>query len=189
MTDVLMNIDPKPTVRPEQPYAAGDAARGHLPLKPTARRLRPLVVFLAILASLAMAPHTGSAANRCLDTADKLLFKVKSWSDLRKWFESYADCDDGDVAEGVSDYVAVSLAQHWRDLPKLEHQIEKSDRFGAFVLRHIDSTDDLHDLAAIVDNATKRCPSHSTALCASLANAARMALEEPTEHQDILHHD
>jgi hypothetical protein len=155
----------------------------------TMHALRALAVLLAILVSLAMAPHTGSAADRCMNTADKLLFKAKSWSDLRKWFDIYADCDDGDLAEGVSNYVAVSLAQHWRDLPKLERQIEKNSRFEAFVIRHIDSTDDLDDLAGIVDNATKRCPSHSTALCASLANAARKALEEPTEHQDILHHD
>jgi hypothetical protein len=139
--------------------------------------LRTMAVLFAILLPW-LAPPTCSAADRCMDTADKVFFKVKSWSGLRKWFESYVDCDDGSLAEGVSDYVVVSLAQHWPDLPKLERQIEKNSRFEAFVLRHIDATTDLDDLAAIGRNATERCPSRSTTLCASLANAAREALKE-----------
>lgn len=35
--------------------------------------------------------------------------------------------------------------------------------------------------SCIVDNATKRCPSHSTTLCASLAEAAREALKQTEE--------
>jgi hypothetical protein len=113
-----------------------------------------------------------------MDTADHLLFKVKSWSGLRKWFESYVDCDDGYLAEGVSDYVAVSLAQCWQGLPELERQVKSNPRFEAFVLQHIDATADSDDLEAIVEHATKRCPNHSIALCSSIISAARKALEE-----------
>lgn len=141
------------------------------------RSLRTLS-FLALLALIFSAPHPCRAANRCQDTADELLFKVKSWSGLHQWFESYADCDDGYLAEGVSDYVVVSLAHRWHDLAKLRRQIERDPRFEAFVLQHVDPTTDSDDLQAIVENATKRCPSHSATFCTSLAGAARKALEE-----------
>jgi hypothetical protein len=139
--------------------------------------LRTILGPIAILACLFMAPPT-HAADRCMDTADELFFKVKSWSGLRKWFEVYEDCDDGYLAEGVSDYVVVSLAQRWRDLPKLRREMERNPRFEAFVLRHIDATTDSGDLEAIIENATQRCPSRSVALCASMIKGAQEALEE-----------
>jgi hypothetical protein len=142
---------------------------------------RCMAVLGAILASLTLAPDTYSATNRCTDTADKHLFKVKSWSGLRKWFESYPDCDDGYLSEGVSDYVAVSLGQRWSDLPRLQREMKRNSRFEAFVIQHIDPTDDSDDLAAIVENATQRCPIHSETLCASLAKAAREALKQIEE--------
>jgi hypothetical protein len=145
----------------------------------TMRLLRLLFFLLPVLAFLGSAPHPCSAADRCSGIADERFFsKVKSWSGLRKWFESYADCDDGGLAEGISDYAVVSLAQHWRDLPELKRQIEKNSRFEAFVLRHIDATTDSDDLKKVVENATQRCPEHSTALCSSIAGAARAALDE-----------
>lgn len=141
--------------------------------------LRLISCLLLLLAFLGSAPHTCSAADRCMDTADKLLFKVKSWSGLRKWFESYAPpCDDGYLAEGVSDYVVVSLAQHWDGLPELKHQIKSNSQFEAFVLRHIDATTDDNDLRKVVENATRRCPRHSTALCSSIISAAQEALKD-----------
>jgi hypothetical protein len=118
--------------------------------------------------------------------ADPQLFKVKSWSGLRKWFERYVDCDDGSLAEGVSDYVVVSLAHQWQDLPKLERQMKRNPHFEAFVLKHIDSTTDSDDLKAIVEHATRRCPDDSIALCSSMISAARQALEEAPEDQSRL---
>ena len=144
---------------------------------------RTLPALLAILGSMLMAPLVCHAADRCLDTADELLFKVKSWPELRTWFESYASCDDGSLAEGVSDYVAISLACHWQDLPELRRQIKRNPRFEAFVIQHIDATDDSDDLKALLENATKRCPTHSAALCASLVKAAREALAAIAEIQ------
>jgi hypothetical protein len=154
----------------------------------TMRSLRLLFFLLPILAFLGPATHPCSAADRCTGIADERLFKVKSWSGLRKWFESYADCDDGSLAEGVDDYVVVSLARHWRDLPELKRQMEKSPQFGTFVIRHIGGTAGSDDLEKVVENATQRCPEHSAALCSSIASAARAALEEigrsePSNHE------
>lgn len=140
--------------------------------------LRTLSGPFLLLAFLCSAPPTCSASDRCMNTADELLFKVKSWSDLREWFENYTDCDDGYLAEGVSDYVVVSLAQRWQDFPELKHQIGRNSRFKDFVLRHIDATTDSNDLQKVVENATRRCPEHSTALCSSIVGIAQEALKE-----------
>jgi hypothetical protein len=136
------------------------------------------LVLLAML-SLALLPaRVLRAEERCSDTADRILFKGKSWADLRRWFTRYADCDDGDLAEGVSDDVAIYLARKWRDLPKLEHEIKREPRFREFVLRHIDSTADTDDLEAAKKNATQKCPARSSDLCAAIAGAAQSALED-----------
>lgn len=140
--------------------------------------LRALFVLLPLLVVLNPALHADGTADRCMDTADRRLSKVKSWSGLRRWFERYPDCDDGYLAEGVSEYVVVSLARRWQDLPRLQRQMKRNSRFEAFVLRHIDATTDTGDLEAVVENATQRCPKHSAPLCSSIASAAREALAE-----------
>jgi hypothetical protein len=136
------------------------------------------LVLLAMLALALLPARVLRAEERCSDTADRILFKGKSWADLRRWFTSYADCDDGDLAEGVSDDVAVYLAKKWRDLPKLEREIKREPRFREFVLRHIDATADTDDIEAVKENATRRCPARSSDLCAAIAAAAQSALEE-----------
>jgi hypothetical protein len=141
------------------------------------RRRRGLVL-LAVLVPLLLSARWASAADRCNVTADTLLFKVKSWADLHRWFKSYADCDDGDLAEGLAEYVTSSLAKEWQDLPKLEREIKKDPRFKAFVLRHLDATADTDDLEAVKKNATERCPAGSADLCASIAGAAQSTLKE-----------
>ena len=83
--------------------------------------LKPL-----LLVCLLLSPAISRAEDRCSDTADKALFKTSSWSDLRKWFERYPDCDDGYLAEGVSDITVSWLARHWNDLPRLERQIRRN---------------------------------------------------------------
>ncbi len=140
-------------------------------------RIRGLVL-LAMLALALLPARAAIAEDRCNDTADRLLFKAKSWADLRRWSTSYADCDDGGLAEGASDYVVVFLAKKWRDLPKLEREIKREPRFRAFVLRHIDATADTDDIEAVKENATQRCPARSSDLCAAIASAAQSALED-----------
>jgi hypothetical protein len=135
------------------------------------------LILLAIIALALLPARAVRAEERCNDTADRLLFKAKSWADLRRWSTSYADCDDGGLAEGVSDDVAIYLARKWRDLPKLEHEIKREPRFREFVLRHIDATAHTDDLEAVKENATQRCPARSSALCAAIASAAQNALE------------
>jgi hypothetical protein len=140
-------------------------------------QIRGLVLLAALVLPL-LPVRAAGAEERCSDTADRLLFKTKSWADLRRWFTRYADCDDGYLAEGLDDYVAVFLASKWRDLPKLEREIQKEPRFREFVLLHIGATANDDDLEAARNNATQRCPARSAALCAAIASKAQSALEE-----------
>lgn len=141
------------------------------------------LVLLAMLALPFLPARAAGAEERCNDTADRLLFKVKSWTDLRRWFTSYADCDDGNLADGISEDVVVFLARQWQDLPKLEREIQREPRFRAFVLAHIDATTDTADLEAVKKNASQSCPARSAALCASIASAAQSVLEEARQPQ------
>jgi hypothetical protein len=143
------------------------------------KRIRNRGLVLLAMLPLALLPARAvSAEDRCNDTADRLLFKAKSWADLRRWSTSYADCDDGYFAEALDDDVAVFLAKRWRDLPKLEREIAREPRFREFVLRHVGATADSDDLEAVKKNATQKCPARSSALCAAIAAAAQSALEE-----------
>jgi len=150
------------------------------------RLLRPLLrsrwLLLSLLFCLIPGTPAARAENRC-DAADRELFsKVPSWSELREWHAKYPDCDDGALSEGVSDDVVISLAKKWQDLPKLESQIKRHPDFKDFVLGHIDATTDWDDLQAVLDNATQRCPKRSSALCASIAEAARKARDEAKQN-------
>jgi hypothetical protein len=141
-------------------------------------RWRRGLVLLAVVVPLLLSARWAGAADRCNVTADTLLFKVKSWADLHRWFRDYADCDDGNLADDVSEYVTSSLAKDWKDFPRLEQEIKHEPRFKEFVLHHIDTTTDTDDLEAVRRNATERCPAGSADLCASIAGAAQSTLKE-----------
>ena len=143
--------------------------------------LRLLLVLLAVLGvgSLLALPAAGAEARDRCDRAEQALSKAKSWTELRQWSSEYGeDCDDGHLAERVSEIVSISLAERWQDLPKLERQIKKAPRFREFVLRHIDSTAAIGDLEEVVENARKWCPVGLDSLCGAIGGEAAKALEE-----------
>jgi len=143
---------------------------------------RSLGMALAVAGlTLFVSPQVAFAADRCGDIADKALFRSKTWSDLRRWFEQFPDCDDGYISEGVSEYVTRFLAKRWSELPTLVREIKRNAQFERFVLDHIDATAAYDNLKAIVDSATKRCPSDTKSLCESIADSAREAVAE-VEH-------
>ena len=101
----------------------------------------------------------------------------------QEWFKGYADCDDGNLADDVSEYVTSSLAKDWKDFPKLEQEIKKEPRFQELVLHHIDATTSIDDLEAVKKNADQRCPAGSKPLCSAIAAAAQSALDEHKQAQ------
>src|SRR5258708_40262423 len=68
---------------------------------------------------------------------------LRTWADLYHAYETYnRRCEEGVVGEGLSDFVARTLANHWNELPKLKRMFSTDPKFRSYVLEHINATDD-----------------------------------------------
>ncbi len=101
-----------------------------------------------------------------------------TWERLHRLFLTFPGCDDGVYAEGYSDFVARSLARHWDRLDELKALTSSDKGFSDFVLRHIDASADLDDIALLLSNAQDRCPAESSSLCSAIIQAAHLALKD-----------
>jgi hypothetical protein len=146
-------------------------------------RIARSALLLVVGCSLLCFSLEGAAEERCssTDAAEDALDAVKSWSALRSWQQHFAACDDGDIAEAVSEYVTAGLAKEWTGLSELEREVKGSPDFQGFVLQHIDATADDDDLQAVLANATQHCPPRSGSLCTVIADAAKKALADSQE--------
>jgi hypothetical protein len=117
---------------------------------------------------------------RC-DAADKVVTKARTWTDLRVFFDKYLACDDGYIAEGVSDTVVQILTHRWKSLCQLGTNDSQSTDFRAWVLGHIDATCAESDLSRVVQLASKKCPPTEGELCIAIKKAAEAALADLKE--------
>ena len=131
--------------------------------------------FLAVFAS------STNAADICREKADAALKNIKTWQDLRSWYENYPECDDGYFAEGISDFVVTSLAKQWHTLSALQQAINRNSSFKGFVMKHIDSTTDENNLRLVAHNAKAKCPSTLLNLCGEIKKNTQAALKEEQE--------
>ncbi len=113
---------------------------------------------LALTLLVVLYTATINAEDICRYKADPALSNMKTWSDLRSWFENYRICDDGYFAEGLSEFVTSTLANKWDHLDALKIEISKSRKLKEFVLHHIDPTTDEDNLMIIHRNADIKCP-------------------------------
>lgn len=110
--------------------------------------------------------------------ADAGVDRLHSWDAFYKWFSVYRHCDDGGIAEGVSEAVARNLVDRWETLPRLAELARKTPEFRRFVFQHVDATLDSKDLDKIQSNAAKRCPTDLTAFCSELKKKVVQAKAE-----------
>ena len=139
--------------------------------------LRKLLVTIFLIVFLAMSTNV-DAEELCIDKAGAALTKLKSWKDLRLWYESYSRCDDGYIAEGVSEFVTASLAKNWVNLRSLNREILKNQAFHRFIMKHIDATTDEEHLITISINDRKQCPSSLKPLCKGIEKNVQKALKD-----------
>jgi len=104
--------------------------------------------------------------------------RIRAWDALHKWYMTYRRCDDGSIAEGISEDVARILVDHWKTLPKLDELASEDARFKRFVIKHIDATLRGEDVEKIERNARMNCPAELTGICADLKKRARSTLKE-----------
>ncbi len=101
--------------------------------------------------------------------ADTETDNLKTWDSVYKFYKQFSHCDDGGIAEGVSDAVAKLLANRWDSFAEFARLASDHKGFESFVLRHVDETIDWsHDAPTIFQNARSHCPPQSRRLCKAL---------------------
>ena len=170
-----------------------DRFRRALPLSclSVARRPEDLVVSRSIVRALlaatllvAASPGGGYAGGipccRTEDVADSdsLMNSLDSWQDLHRAYPVLLRCDDGDIAEGISEFVVHHLATHWNTFPELATVAQTDTAFGSWVVGHIDATTDWDETARIVRHAHGGGPARFGAFRQRVGEAARSANAE-----------
>ncbi len=120
---------------------------------------------------------TASAAvQKCDDgiaiQASALIATINTWTHLHQFYEKYLSCDDGYVAEGVSEKVTVMLAEDWSSLNELEPFQRADPMFEKFILHHVDATVPTDRLTSIWKQADTQCPPTLIKFCQQLKASA-----------------
>jgi hypothetical protein len=141
-----------------------------------------LVVVTLVMYGAASAQANKSQTVPCSDrqssSAEDEADRLRSWDALHNSFLKYRNCDDGAVADGFSESVARIFVEHWEALPKLSELSKQDPTFYRFVLKHVDATLDVDDLARIKEDAIKRCPKGLSILCRELRSRTEHAIAE-----------
>ena len=128
-----------------------------------------LLVFLCAAATRAALAQTHGCTVEKMKQAEKETDNLKSWELVYEFYETYSRCDDGGVAEGVSDKIAKLLANHWSSVAEFVSIANNDKKFEKFVLRHVDATIDWeHDGPKIHENAQLHCPVNLKQMCREL---------------------
>jgi len=140
------------------------------------RNFRRLGMVVCVVAAFVAVSRHGHAEEHSCSTADAKradseVYGLHSWDALFKWYRAYRQCDDGGIAEGVSEAVARNLVDRWGTLPQFAKLATTTPGFRRFVIQHVDETLDSRDLKKIYANAATRCPTGLRAFCDDLKKA------------------
>ena len=109
--------------------------------------------------------------------AESFFDNSRNWDLMHRFYRQFAQCDDGAIAEEVSDTVAKLLVNHWDSFGKFERISQHDKGFEEFVLRHIDESMDWNDAPRILENAQSRCTPSAKRLCNLLIEKTRVVLK------------
>ena len=133
-------------------------------------------VTVGILVASAPTAARGCAAPRT-DAAAAAADHLRGWPEVFSFYRDYRDCDDGGVADAVTDAVVRLLAGRWGDLATLARIVRDNPNFKSFVLSHVDSTADTKDLERVRNQSSQRCPPDLRSLCKDVTAAAEKAMQ------------
>ena len=111
---------------------------------------------------------TNAQAKGVCDAAEQTIDSVKTWRELYTYSRTYFGCDNGGVAEGISDKVSQLMVHDWASLSSVSAKIRSDAAFSTFVLKHIDETWSRDDLDTAKQNAATHCPKGLDAFCKSV---------------------
>lgn len=116
-----------------------------------------------------------------MDSADTVISSIKNWQDVHSFFATLKQCDDGGMAEGISDAVVKLLANKWDSVEELAILTRQDKNFQEWVLIHINATVNGDDLESIISHARDECPADNRKLCENIGTSAKQALQALTE--------
>jgi hypothetical protein len=136
-----------------------------------------LVAGFALLLCASCAASANTCSAKDAQAADTAVDHLATWSAVARMLKRFGHCDDGAIAEGISEAVARLLVVNWKTLTELEKELAHDPALRPILLRHINATLDCDDLEQIVRLTTTSCSPASTSLCRALSAAAQRALK------------
>ena len=131
-------------------------------------KLTPVVswTFVFVLGTGTLLAQKGACSRQQAIQADAAVDTLKTWNSVYRFYKQHSACDDGGIAEGVSESVAKLLANKWESFGRFVSLASRDKGFENFVVRHVDETIDWgHDAPKIHENAQLHCPPNATRLC------------------------
>ena len=130
--------------------------------------IKPFIALLFL--SAGCSPETNEGTQACSKeqalVAENSVGRIDSWLDLERFFETHASCDDGLIAEGLSDRVGILLE---RDLDQflIITRVASKREFRQFVIKHLDESLNEETLHSIL-RLTRNCPRGDREVCERL---------------------
>jgi hypothetical protein len=136
--------------------------------------MRPLLAAVAITLLLS----TGAKAQKkCTDDdakhAEEEASSLKTWGQVYRSYQRFAQCDDAAIGEGYSSTIAHLMADEWSQIGQLGRLTSKDKSFETFILHHVDELMSLDQTRKIEENASTRCPAGANKLCRSIVTRLR----------------
>jgi hypothetical protein len=144
-------------------------------------RFRP--IFAVLWALVMTMPSISLASGRTCSPQDARLAedaaaKLSDWKSVYHFHQHFLACDDGAIAEGVTDLVARLLATQWMSINDLASLGKTNISFLNFVYRHITESASADDLKKIASNARAgACEKSSQSICEEVGRRAEAALK------------
>ena len=116
--------------------------------------------------------HAGDAHIRDLcDAAENHIGPVKTWRDLYAYSKTYSGCDNGAIAEGISDKVEQLMTHDWASISSVTAKLRSDKAFRTLLLNHIDETWSNEDIETARQNAASHCPQGLNDFCKAVVSA------------------
>ena len=136
----------------------------------TASQKACMAIFLFAL-MMASTVYGNSCSPKDAQAADALIDNLDSWEQIAEMARKFSQCDDGSIAEGISEAIARLFVDKWQTLPQLAKLIKHNSILKQFVLRHIDDTLNTADLDKIKELSLLSCPQELRSLCKDINRA------------------
>jgi hypothetical protein len=134
-------------------------------------------IALALAAAAFFAWGPAQAADKActrpdIANAQRAIDKIVSWSQLRKAWGDYKQCDTGDIGDQFTDAL-LRMVVEWKNVDELASAAEKDPDYKAFIMAHLQSPAAKDDQPTVYSRAKRDCPKKLDAFCAEVADAVK----------------